>query len=134
MTTSRHYLSVCAVFLLGLLGGCVRLEDTQALVKAQQYDDAFPKVALLAKYGDPKAQNLLGWLYENGFGTARDVAEAARWYRKAADQGLPLAQNNLGILYREGRGVSKDLTEAARWFDRAATAGHTEAINNLGVM
>ena len=126
--------SVFTVILLGLVAGCVRLDETQALVKAERYDDALPRVTLLAKYGDAKAQNLLGWLYENGYGAPRDPAEAARWYRKAADQGLPLAQNNLGILYREGRGVAKDLAEAARWFDRAATAGHIEAINNLGVM
>jgi len=38
-------------------------------------------------------------MYEQGIGLPRDPAEAAHWYRRAADQGNPLAQNNLGVLY-----------------------------------
>jgi TPR repeat protein len=34
----------------------------------------------------------------------QDHAEAARWYRKAADQGLAAAQISLGIMYEHGQG------------------------------
>src|SRR5215469_9598956 len=46
--------------------------------------------------------------------------EAARWYRKAAEQGLALAQVGLGELYRTGQGVPQDYAQAVAWFERAA--------------
>ena len=35
-------------------------------------------------------------------------AEAAKWYRKAAEGGDAAAQNNLAILYDSGKGVAHD--------------------------
>jgi hypothetical protein len=52
-------------------------------------------------------------LYDQGHGVPQDYAQAAIWYRKAAEQGLALAQSNLGVLYEEGRGVPKDYAQAA---------------------
>lgn len=54
-------------------------------------------------------------MYENGQGVAKDVAEAAKWYRKAADQELSLAQNALGNMYANGQGVTKNETKAVGW-------------------
>jgi hypothetical protein len=51
------------------------------------------------------AQNNLGWMYLNGKGVAQDDAEAAQWYRKAAEQGFADAQNMLGWMYQNGQGV-----------------------------
>ncbi len=49
-----------------------------------------------AEAGDAESQVDLGLRYEQGKGVAKDQAEAARWYRKAADQNLTKAQHNLG--------------------------------------
>jgi len=54
-------------------------------------------------------------MYEKGKGVAKDPAEAAKWYRRAADRGGPWAQENLGRMYELGEGVAKDSVEAARW-------------------
>ena len=32
--------------------------------------------------------------------------EAARWFRRAADQGMPVAQLNLGLMHAAGNGVA----------------------------
>jgi TPR repeat protein len=45
----------------------------------------------------------------------KDDAEAAKWYRRAAEQGFATAQVNLGALYSRGGGVPKDLVEAYAW-------------------
>jgi len=67
-------------------------------------------------------------MYEQGRGgITKDDAEAARWYRKAADQGNADAQTNLGIMYRDGRGVPQDQNEAALWFRKAAAQGNAKA-------
>ncbi|HJN74928.1 MAG TPA: SEL1-like repeat protein [Myxococcota bacterium] len=44
------------------------------------------------------AQVALGWRYQTGSGVAKDLAEAVRWYRKAAQQGTTDAQRALDDL------------------------------------
>ena len=71
-------------------------------------------------------------LYDSGHGVAQDYAEAARWYRKAADQGDVAAQFNVGVMYERGQGVPQDYAEAARWYRKAADQGYAAAQGNLG--
>ena len=71
-----------------------------------------------------------GWAAEK----AGDYAEAAKWYRKAAEQGVAWAQNNLGYLYGEGKGVTQDYAEAVKWYRKAAAQGHAGGQGNLGAM
>ncbi len=77
--------------------------------------------------GNAAAQFNIGGLYENGEGVEQDYAEAARWYRKAADEGYAKAQHKLGYLYDRGLGVKEDSAEALRWYERAAAQGDIEA-------
>lgn len=65
-------------------------------------------------------------------GVARNYAEAAEWYRKAAELDYAEAQNKLGFLCIKGWGVSQDETEAAKWFRKAAEQGLADAQNTLG--
>ena len=44
------------------------------------------------------AQFILGSLYEYGTGVPKDTAQAAAWYRKAADQGHANAKQRLETL------------------------------------
>ena len=87
-----------------------------------------------AQAGDAGTQNILGVIYANGTGVLKDVAEAVRWFRLAADQGLVYAQRNLGWMYENGNGVLKDAVEAVRWYRRAADQGDAMAQGNLGLM
>ena len=48
-----------------------------------------------AESGDAVAQNKLGLCYANGDGVPKDLSEAVRWYRKAAEQGHAPAQSAL---------------------------------------
>ena len=86
-----------------------------------------------AEKGDAKQQSLLAYAYRHGPG-GRDLAESARWYRKAADQGNAYAQNTLGLIYDRGEGTSQDYVEAAKWYRKAADQGYAPAQFNLGVM
>ena len=75
-------------------------------------------------------------MFANGgrAGPESDPAEAAKWYRLAAEQGNAIAQFNLGRSYTGGKGVLKDDAEAVRWFRLAAEQGHAEAQGVLGAM
>jgi peptidoglycan hydrolase-like protein with peptidoglycan-binding domain len=70
-----------------------------------------------------------GAAYEAG-----DYAEAAKWWRKAAEQGDAYAQYNLGLMYAKGEGVTQDDVEAVKWYRKAADQGLAEAQYNLGLM
>jgi TPR repeat protein len=84
--------------------------------------------------GDAKAQRAFGEVYARGQGVKQDYAQAAKWYRQAAEQGNPKAQAALGELYEAGQGVSQDNAEAARWYRRAAEQGYAASQYSLAVM
>ena len=84
--------------------------------------------------GDPRAQNRLGTLYEEGDLVARNFGRAVFWYRKAADRGDPQGQLNLGRMYRGGMGIQRDEGQAASWYRAAAGQGVPEAQFFLGLM
>ena len=67
-----------------------------------------------------------------GAGETQDDTEAAKWYRKAAEQGYALAQFNLAVMYDQGQGVARDQAEAAKWFRRAAEQGDAGAQFQMG--
>jgi S1-C subfamily serine protease len=73
-------------------------------------------------------------LYDMGDGVREDDAEAARWYRRAAEQGLAVAQFDLGVMYSLGEGMRRNDTEAVRWYRLAAEQDDAAAQYNLGYM
>jgi hypothetical protein len=56
-------------------------------------------------------------MYHKGLGVPKDDAQAAVWFRKAADQGNTDGQNLLGTLYAVGEGVPLDHGEAYFWLE-----------------
>ena len=85
----------------------------------------------LAIQGDPNAQYKLGANYYSGKGVKQDYAQAALWYRRAAEQGNVDAQYSLGNMYLMGEGISQDDEQAAYWYALAADQGHASAKHNL---
>ena len=53
---------------------------------------AFQDLLPLAEQGHEGAQIRLALMFRNGWGVSKDVAEAEKWYRKAAEQGDSDAQ------------------------------------------
>ena len=82
---------------------------------------------------DAIAQFNLGIRYLNGDGVTKDLVEAFKWFRKAADQGCAAAQSNLGGCYAAGSGVTKNLVEAVKWYRKSADQGYPHAQSVLGV-
>lgn len=71
--------------------------------------------------------------YEKGEGVEKNLAEAAKWYRKAADRGCSEAQFRLGYCYYHGQGVKQDYEQAVFWYRESAEQGNASAQNNLGL-
>jgi TPR repeat protein len=62
-----------------------------------------------------------------GSGVGQSDVEAARWVKKAAEQGHIDAQAKLGEMFGLGRGVAQNDVEAARWVKKSAEQGHIDA-------
>lgn len=84
-------------------------------------------------WGTQRSENALGSSYDKGpiYGVIpSDVVEAAKWYRRAAEQDVAEAQFELGLCYMWGEGVPHDEGEANRWFKKAAEQKENDHYEN----
>ena len=91
-----------------------------------------PKQYQETSEGDVHAQYELGVKYLNGRDVEQSDAQAAHWFKKAAEQGFARAQYRLGLMYYDGRGVVQNHKQAADWFIKAAEQGYAPAQYDLG--
>ncbi len=74
-------------------------------------------------------------MYREGEGVKKDHAEAAKWYRKAAEQGDSQSQLELGTMHYFGEGIKKNYAQAAKWYRKLAEQGVSGAFKYaLGIM
>ena len=76
---------------------------------------------------------LFGKCIEEGMGVVKDVNEALKLYRFAADRGCANGQYNLAVCYEKGIGVQQNFFEAVKWYKPAAAQGIAQAQNMLGM-
>jgi TPR repeat protein len=144
------------------IASAASISAAQRAMDAKDYAEALNELTPLAKEGDPTALNMLGKLYENGWGVEADPQQAQRYYEQGARQGnlesvnnlrslknkaykaefdqiLPdaqagnaSAQNRIGEMYEFGQGVDRDTDMAFDWYQKAAEQGNVTAWHNLG--
>jgi len=82
--------------------------------------------------GSVNAQRALGVRYATGDWTGpKDLAEAARWYRLAAEKGNAESQYDLGFMLLLGEGEPKNTEEGLMWLERAGELGEYSAFRLL---
>ena len=139
--------ALCAGFTLVLTAPAwAGWDEAVAAYQRGDYATALREWRPLAEQGHADAQFNLGLMYSKGKGVPQDDTLAAKWYRKAAEQGQVQAQlalagwharcgGNIGPLCRLRMGSPNlDYTEAAKWYRLAAEQGNAEAQRNIGVM
>lgn len=140
MTTSSFRL--IAALLLGLLlllfvapalsADTDPVEQAMAAANEQRYAEALELITPLANEGNPRAQNILGALYAQGWGVEQDFDKAREWYEKAAAGGSPRAYFNLARMYAMAIGVEKDCDKAVELWRTPAEQGDPIAQVNVG--
>lgn len=128
----------------------------------QDYAAALQELEPLAKEGNPDATNMLGQMYENGWGVNKDTEKAKRYYTQganvghldsvnslralknkeyqvelktvqpAAESGDAHAMNRMGVMNEFGYGLKRNPAEAFRWYQKAAEAGLVAGVHNIG--
>lgn len=85
-----------------------------------------------AQAGNPTATYEMGYLYENGDGVQKNMAEAARWYMKGAGMGECRSEAALGALYEAGNQVADNWITAAQWYQKSAAQSCGAGESRLG--
>ena len=70
--------------------------------------------------------------YFQGEGVGRDYAQAAIWYRRAADAGDRQGMERLATMYRMGWGVPQDYGQDVQWCRRAVEKGSLDCMYVVG--
>ena len=81
---------------LAALGARAGVDEGLTAYARGDFAAALQELTPAANGGNANAQFMLGMMYLDGRGVAQDDAAAARWLRRAADQGHPSAQGRLG--------------------------------------
>ena len=76
-----------------------------------------------AAVNDLAAQFYVAVCYEHGIGIEKNMTQAFRMYRKAAERGLPDAMYHIATFYRNGIVVSKDTSREQEWMQRYNNKG-----------
>jgi len=88
----------------------------------------------LAENGDAESQYKLGLNFIYGTNGPKDSSRAAKWFKKASDQGFIPARRELGILLAAGDGVEPDMETAIKYLSDAADELDPSALYHLGLM
>ncbi len=162
---SKKMLLAAAGLIFGLQSMSVMAASISAATEAiqkQDYATAIDDLKDLIEEGNSDATNLMGQLYENGWGVKQDIAKARSLYDQGARQGninsvnslrklknieykveldalLPKvkagdasAQNRAGEMYEFGYGTDRDGAMAFNLYQLAAKQDFVAAQHNLG--
>ncbi len=128
MKTNRLFGVVARILTILVMTMGMTMAGLSVPVLADEFDSAFNAYSAgdfgvartllkpLAQGGDIRAQYLLGRIYSEGEGVAKNDAEGVKWYRLAADRGDIVSQLVLGTMYVNGRGVRRSYVRAYSWF------------------
>jgi uncharacterized protein len=132
------HLAPIAFFLSFAFFACAPEETVQQANQKAAYQKLESERAQ-AEQGNVQQQYSLAVEYLTGTyvsetGVSEDTAQAAEWFRRAAEQGDPKSEVYLGFLYINGRGVPKDEATGIQWFRRAAEQGDSSGETMLATL
>ena len=104
----------------------------KALYDQQAFASALAPLQAAAEQDHAEAMTLVGVLYAEDLGAAKDDKIALSWFRRAAAAGDATAAHNAGIMLESGRGTEKDLAEAFKWYQQAAERGNRNSMFEVG--
>lgn len=124
-TKSLYFVVIMIFFLFAPM-----VLSTQETITAGEH--SFEKLLQEAEKGDVESQHTVAQIYYTS--EPKDLKNAIKWFRKAANAGHPWAQFRMGGFYLEGEGVPKDNKEALKWFTKAAEQEFSMAQVELGFL
>ena len=132
IATMKKLLLVIALTGLSIAPAYADFIDGVYAYNRGEYEQAYNTMRSLAETsGDGLAGYYVAMMYLRGQGVEQSHEEAAKWFRKAAQQGIKQAQFQLAELYMGGKGVPRDYEYAYAWYRTGAENRHTKSANAL---
>ena len=103
-------------------------------MESGQYSEALSILKSIETKKYPPALNLIGIIYNYGYGVEVDIDKSLKYYTEAANFNNPDAQFNIGQLYFKGDVVGKNYGEALKWYNVSSNNGYSLAKLQLGTM
>lgn len=128
----KIYRSLIIIFAVVFLYSVMYHPKSFALEKISTFDKV--RFHVLGHLGISEAQQVLGEIYEKGYGVKQNYQESIQWYKKAAQSGNVYAQMSLGHFYDQGIGVAIDKKQAMYWFTLAAANGDELAKERVEIL
>lgn len=128
---------VCTEGSFSLITNCWQSVTCKAIALQGDYGAVMAALKATAEQGDPGAQYSLGAAYANAQPPLRNLGEAERWIRMAAEQGHVNAMVDMAkmiLFYSPGEPSDTEYVKAAPWYQRAAERGHPEGQFMAGIM
>lgn len=123
----RYYLFLTVIFLTPISSMAIDLD--KRVVSALEYikqgytQYGYGELNKVAATNEIAAQYYVAACYEYGIGVEKNLTEAFKMYRKAAERGLPDAMFHLAAFYRNGLVVSQDSYREKEWMNRYQQKG-----------
>ena len=137
-TTSQNALTTAAGAISPPMPTASRMDASYnrgtILFNQRRFSEALPYLNQVCSRGITDACNSIGFMYQNGFGVARDYVQAKSFYEQGCTSTASISCSNLGTLYRDQLGVSKDYLRAVSLFSQGCDGGIVEGCDNLGRM
>lgn len=128
----KRLFALAILFCLALAPARADFNDGVYAYSTGKYDEAYNTMRSLAETSaHALAQYYVGMMHYRGEGVEQSYAEAAKWFRKAAEQRVKQAQYRLGELYLNGKGLPKDYEYAYAWYRVGAEHKHGRSISAL---
>jgi len=127
----RRLLAGAVLAALPAVATAAGFEAARAAYYGGDFAAAASDLKALVAGGDPRAETLLGLMYDHGDGVARDNLAAALLYRSAAAKGYFPARYLLGGMYARDPTTPEDAATTFARYRAAAEAGQPVAQYNL---
>jgi TPR repeat protein len=121
---SRFLIILILVVVGPVAASAASVEEAKAATSRKDYPLAMRLWRELAEQENPRALFGVGIFYDSGWGVAKDQAEAAQWFLRAARRGHEGAQEALYHAYEKGLGIPVDHAEAEKWIRPLAEKGY----------
>ena len=80
----RYFLFVLFLTVIVGFASILKAKNSGNKFEKINYNETIEKLQLLSEQGDPKAQNQLAWMYDQGIGVKENTKRASQLYLKSA--------------------------------------------------
>lgn len=139
MTKAKLMKSMKTVLAAGLFVSSLQVmaddfSDGNKAYDSGKYKRAFKLYEKACNYGDNRACDHLGILYNNGLGVKKDIIKANELFEKACNHGIGSGCGYLASSYESGDGVNKDVSKAIKLYEKGCDLENGSACHALGLL